>query len=107
MVDRYTYLQPALKSITKMGMFCPVCNWTGLVEETEPDIDGDGSLGCPNCYAVVEPNKEHTLYLDYTKKAAGAFDQWQEMKRVAEEEYKQAIQDAIEWYETEIKRLNK
>ena len=39
---------------------CSRCGWWGTVYEAEPDIDGDGSLGCPQCLSVVEfgaPNK--------------------------------------------------
>lgn len=33
---------------------CSRCGWWGTVYEAEPDVDGDGSLGCPQCLSVVE-----------------------------------------------------
>lgn len=41
------------QSITDQKCGCLNCNWTGTVGECEPDIDGDGSLGCPHCGEVV------------------------------------------------------
>jgi uncharacterized C2H2 Zn-finger protein len=38
--------------ITEALMSCPKCGWTGKVIDCEPDVDGDGSLGCPKCLAV-------------------------------------------------------
>lgn len=35
------------------SMVCK-CGWTGTVGECEPDVDRDGSLGCPVCLAVVQ-----------------------------------------------------
>ena len=32
---------------------CEKCGWTEKVDAMEPDIDGDGSLGCPGCSAVI------------------------------------------------------
>ena len=39
--------------ITDVIMKCDSCGWIGPVSETEPDIDGDGSLGCPECGEIV------------------------------------------------------
>ena len=36
--------------ITEVPVYCPKCNWQGTVIDCEPDIDGDGGLGCPRCY---------------------------------------------------------
>lgn len=41
-----------LMKITDAPCQC-ICGWSGKVEECEPDIDGDGNLGCPNCLLVV------------------------------------------------------
>lgn len=41
-------------------MKCPKCSWTGTVHECEPDVDGDGSLGCPRCKTVAESNNKVT-----------------------------------------------
>lgn len=30
------------------------CGWVGVVWDCEPDVDGDGSLGCPECFKVVK-----------------------------------------------------
>lgn len=40
-------------SILQAKVRCPNCGWVGTVDRCEPDIDGDGSLGCPACSAVV------------------------------------------------------
>lgn len=40
-------------SITEVQMRCDNCEWTGTVWECEPDVDGDGSLGCPECLEIV------------------------------------------------------
>ena len=40
--------------ITDVRMFCPVCQWQGQIINCEPDIDGDGSLGCPRCHNEVQ-----------------------------------------------------
>lgn len=29
------------------------CGWSGTVGECEPDIDGDGGLGCPKCFNIL------------------------------------------------------
>ena len=39
--------------ITDVKCFCTQCDWTGTVGDCEPDVDGDGSLGCPVCLTVV------------------------------------------------------
>ncbi len=30
------------------------CGWWGIVYDCEPDVDGEGSLGCPRCLKIVE-----------------------------------------------------
>ena len=45
--------EPDLPSITDTPAVCETCEWQGTAGECEPDIDGDGSLGCPRCGAVV------------------------------------------------------
>lgn len=39
--------------ITEVPCKCE-CGWTGTVWDCEPDIDGNGSLGCPKCGKVVD-----------------------------------------------------
>lgn len=49
-------LQPlprAGRKITDVLCQCPGCGWAGTVGDCEPDVDGDGSLGCPRCNQVV------------------------------------------------------
>jgi uncharacterized Zn finger protein (UPF0148 family) len=41
-----------LPKITDMRVRCPKCGWTGKVEDTEPD--DDGNLTCPECETIVE-----------------------------------------------------
>ena len=43
-----------MRSIGEVATFCHKCGWVGTVETCEPDVDGDGSLGCPECNSVVE-----------------------------------------------------
>ena len=49
----------ALKSITQVKVHCPrpSCPWRGIVANTIPDVDGEGSLGCPICRAVVQEDE--------------------------------------------------
>ena len=42
-----------LGCILDVGVKCPVCPWSGKIGDTEPDVDGDGSPGCPNCLCNV------------------------------------------------------
>ncbi len=42
-------LDEQLPRIGNALMECPCCGWEGTVYECEPDVDGDGSLGCPVC----------------------------------------------------------
>ncbi len=43
-----------LQRIGDVSVRCNVCGWEGTVDDCEPDVDGDGSLGCHACNAVVE-----------------------------------------------------
>lgn len=40
--------------ITDILVFCPKCSWWGRVGDCEPDVDDEGSIGCPRCKTVVE-----------------------------------------------------
>ena len=42
-----------LSSILDIEVKCPVCGWKGMIRDTEPDVDGDGSPGCPQCLCNV------------------------------------------------------
>ncbi len=42
-----------LPRITEQTVECS-CGWRGTVYDCEPDVDGDGSLGCAECSAVVK-----------------------------------------------------
>jgi len=42
-----------LPRITDGAARCP-CGWWGTIGDCEPDVDGDGNLGCPECFKVVE-----------------------------------------------------
>ncbi|KKK92034.1 hypothetical protein LCGC14_2706970 [marine sediment metagenome] len=42
-----------LKSILDVKLRCPECALVVKVGAAEPDIDGDGSLGCPRCFWVM------------------------------------------------------
>lgn len=48
--------------ITDVVVACSKCGWVGRIENTEPDVDGDGNLGCPDCFTKkrVEIVKEIT-----------------------------------------------
>lgn len=43
----------ALPRITDMPCAC-TCGWHGKVDECEPDVDGDGGLGCPECWSLIK-----------------------------------------------------
>ena len=42
-----------LGSILDAKVKCPVCGWNGTIGDAEPDVDGDGSPGCPKCLCNV------------------------------------------------------
>ena len=47
-----------MSGLTKIGdvkMRCPVCGWTGTLDEAEPAINSEGEYGCPvpDCGTVV------------------------------------------------------
>ena len=42
-----------MQTVTNIACGCPRCDWVGCVGDCYPDIDDDGSLGCPHCLAVV------------------------------------------------------
>jgi hypothetical protein len=44
----------ALPRITDQPCQCLQCGWIGTVWDCEGDIDDDGSLGCPECLAIIE-----------------------------------------------------
>ena len=53
-----------MKSILDSDVKCTECGWHGIVDECIPNIDNDGSLGCPACQAIVEekvddPARDH------------------------------------------------
>ena len=39
--------------ITEVKVRCPVCGWAGTIGDAEPDVDGEGSPGCPECLCNV------------------------------------------------------
>ncbi len=39
--------------ITEAKVKCPVCNWKGTLGESELDVDGEGSPGCPLCWCSL------------------------------------------------------
>ena len=41
-----------MQRITDIERSCP-CGWSGTVGEMDPDVDGEGSLGCPECGVVI------------------------------------------------------
>ncbi len=45
-----------LTSILDVPMVCPLCGSTCAVGECEPDVDSDGSLGCPvsDCGGIMQ-----------------------------------------------------
>lgn len=47
-----------LTSILDVKLKCPLCNFKFTVGEGFPDVDGDGSIGCPICFAVAVKDKE-------------------------------------------------
>ena len=48
------YLTSPVKiGATKMLCKSENCHWSGVVDSCLPDIDGEGSLGCPKCKGYV------------------------------------------------------
>jgi hypothetical protein len=43
-----------LPSILDVPMLCPVCGFRFTVGQGFPDVDGDGGIGCPICFAVAK-----------------------------------------------------
>ena len=43
-----------LGSILDVKMKCPECSLVTTVGLCEPDIDGEGSLGCPRCLYIMK-----------------------------------------------------
>ncbi len=56
------------ESILEVKMKCPECMLITTVDLCEPDIDGDGSLGCPRCLAV---DKKKIVVQELIPKLAG------------------------------------
>jgi len=46
-----------VEKITDVKVRCPKCGWRGTIGDCEPDVDGDGNLGCPECLTVVDQRK--------------------------------------------------
>ena len=42
-----------LKSILDVKLKCPACKFKCSTGEAFPDVDKDGSLGCPICFTVM------------------------------------------------------
>ena len=44
------------RSVFEIPVRCvaPECGWSGTVGEAVPDVDGDGSMGCPKCGRIVK-----------------------------------------------------
>ena len=45
------------ESILDQIFQCSACNWEGTLYDCEPDVDGDGSPGCPECGLVANMKK--------------------------------------------------
>ena len=48
-----------MKSIDEIVCYCKKCDLRFYIVDTETDVDGDGSLGCPICFAVVKVECDH------------------------------------------------
>lgn len=40
--------------IDEVAVACSNCGWCGQIKDTEPDIDGEGNMGCPICLSIVK-----------------------------------------------------
>jgi hypothetical protein len=47
-----------LPKIEDVQLKCERCGWDGTVGTAVPDVDGDGSLGCPKCGKVAKEKKK-------------------------------------------------
>ena len=50
-----------LISIMDVKVKCPECGLVVRVGDAEPDIDGDGSLGCPRCLSMLSTSSADWL----------------------------------------------
>ena len=75
-----------MNSITDVKCYCQYCNWFGTLKDCEPDIDGDGSLGCPECSRVMRDISKY----DILERVAGLGE----------------IERAIEWLKEILKISN-
>lgn len=48
-------------SILDVKMTCRHCGWVGTLYDAEPDTDGDGAPGCPDCFKLVETQDKEVL----------------------------------------------
>lgn len=48
-------------SIGDVKCRCIYCEWAGTVYDCEPDVDGDGSLGCPKCLRPMRNIPGHKI----------------------------------------------
>lgn len=48
-----------MKNILDAELICEMCKTVSRVSDCEPDVDGDGSLGCPlpDCGGVMRERK--------------------------------------------------
>jgi len=63
--------------ITDVRVKCPACGWKGALETTAPDVDGDGSPGCPICFCNVIATKARVIDND---NAPEGFPSWDVMR---------------------------
>lgn len=47
-----------LPRIGDIRLTCVHCGWWGGLYEAIPDVDGDGSYGCPDCETVLDTSLE-------------------------------------------------
>lgn len=52
---RHSAERKAMKSIMDQEVECTenACDWSGTVNDCPPDVDGEGTIGCPLCQAAV------------------------------------------------------
>lgn len=54
-----------MKSILEQVVSCITCSWIGTVDDCEPELNGEGDLGCPRC----APEMNLAPYLELIKAA--------------------------------------
>lgn len=105
-------------SITEEPCQC-LCGWSGTVWGCEADVDGDGSLGCPECGRVIEWTKDAASVslddvdglvenlIEYTDQYFGSSDENGIARLVGEAEDVLIAQGETNWDDVYLRKICK